>query len=221
MCGRFAQYSSLAAIKKLFKITAVTCEAAESYNIAPTQEILAVIQRENRRLGKLHWGLIPHWAKELNTSKGMINARMETATEKNLFKSAVMQRRCLIPSDGFYEWEKIGKTRQPWYFTDPSGEPMGFAGIFNTWKHGTGLKYHSCAILTTEARGVVGEIHTRMPLIISPDAADLWLDHTVREPKRIEEIAREGQISQLNGIRVSTHVNSVRNNDPACIRPLD
>jgi putative SOS response-associated peptidase YedK len=220
MCGRFAQYSDLSTLQKHFDITAATCRVSPAYNIAPTQEVLAVIQHQGRRLGKLRWGLVPRGAKDFTS--GQINARSETLAEKPSFREAFKKRRCLIPADGFYEWEKEDGFKQPWYFTLSSEEPFGFAGLWETWKNKDGsATYHSCTIITAASDGFIRNIHHRMPVILLPDAYHKWLNPENRNTDELSEILKKEIIRDLKGYRVSQLVNSVKNNDPGCIIPAE
>lgn len=220
MCGRFTQYSAIEVLEQTFGIEKVTCTAAPSYNIAPTRKILAVIQREEKRLGRLRWGFVPSWARDFSGSLPMINARLETAFEKPFFKAAFSRRRCLIPADGFFEWQREGKEKKPWYFTLPGGGPMMFAGIFETWKGESGDARHTCAILTTGAGPQVAPVHGRMPLIIARELADPWLDPSLGDPARVMEIARLARVWELAARPVSPLVNNATNDQPACIEGI-
>lgn len=220
MCGRFAQYSSRETIRKFFDISTITCEIRPSYNIAPTHEVLAIIHHNDNRLGMLRWGLVPSWAKDLSGAARLINARAETLAEKPSFRKAFIQRRCLVLADGFYEWKKQDKHRQPWYFTLPSEDPFAFAGIWETWKNNQGTAYNSCAIITTEACESVHEIHHRMPVILRSEAVESWLAPEIRDTEQLKTILQEGHVRKMKSYPVSSLVNSVNNNNPACIENL-
>jgi len=224
MCGRFTLYSSLSDLKKVFDIDTVTCEFKASYNIAPGHEVYAIIRgsmchtplkQNDNRLGKLHWGLVPSWAKDLSGAGRLINARAETLQEKPSFEKALKKRRCLIIADGFYEW----KEKQPWYCTPASGGLFGFAGLWETWKGGDKLVYHSCTIITTKASETVNEIHDRMPVILKPEIIKEWLNPAACEYKELDMILKHGYVKEIKAYPVSKFVNSPKNNDPRCIRP--
>ncbi len=221
MCGRFAQYSSLSSLKKTLTIDKVTCDMTPSYNVAPTQEVLAVLHHEGNRLGKLHWGLVPQWANDLSMAPKMINARAETLSEKPAFRNAYKNRRCVIPADGFYEWEKQKKGKRPMYFTLPSKEPFVFAGLWETWKGDTDENYYSCTIITADAVGPIQKIHHRMPVILTPEAVESWLDPLMKDTEKLNEILRTGHVPDVEGIIVSEFVNSVKNNGSSCIEPAE
>ena len=220
MCGRFAQYSGLDTLKKSFQFHEITCDVSPRYNIAPLQEVLAVIQLDGNRLGKLHWGLVPAWAKDKTMASKLINARAESLTDKPSFRAAFKRRRCLILADGFYEWTSDGPQKQPWYFTLSSGRPFAFAGLWETWKGKTEELYHSCTIITTAADESVRPIHHRMPAILQPAAHAAWLSPQNQDGDSLLEILSLWREQGFSRHPVSTRVNSARNNDPACIVPV-
>lgn len=215
MCGRFSLYSSLNDVQKVFAVDVVIGEMKPSYNIAPGNEVVAIIRQNEKRMGKLHWGLVPSWAKEPSKASGFINARVETLQEKPSFRRAFQKRRCVIPADGFYEWQE----KQPWYCTPVAGRLFGFAGIWETWGKNDAIAYHSCAIITAEADESMREIHDRMPLILKPEAIDEWLNPAITDYERLAMILVDGRESQVRSYRVSRFVDSPRNNDPRCVKP--
>jgi putative SOS response-associated peptidase YedK len=176
MCGRFTLKEP--ARIRIDRFNNSDLQAlAPRYNIAPSQDVLAIVERDRHREGLfLQWGLIPFWSKE---AKGFINARMETLDEKHSFSESFQRRRCLIPADGFYEWERMGKISQPYYFQVKDGAPFTFAGIWDRWKTG-GRSVTSCAIITTTANELLADIHHRMPVIVRPESYDLWLNEDSR-----------------------------------------
>ncbi|MEA1971455.1 MAG: SOS response-associated peptidase [Thermodesulfobacteriota bacterium] len=216
MCGRFTLYSSVSNLKKVFDIDTVTCEMEASYNIAPGNEIYAIIRGQDNRLGKLHWGLVPPWAKDLSGASGLINARAETLQEKPSFRKAFKERRCLIPADGFYEWRE----KQPWYCTPATGTLFGFAGLWETWKGKDQSVYHSCTIITTEASESVKGIHDRMPVIFKPEVIKEWLDPANKNYDNLNMILEQGRVTEVKTYPVAKLVDSPRNNDPRCIKPV-
>lgn len=220
MCGRFAQYSDLNKLKKNFSLGEITCDVSPSYNIAPLQPVLAVVRHGGNRLGRLYWGLVPSWAKDTTGAAKLINARAETLAQKPSFRSIFKRRRCLILADGFYEWKADGEQKQPWYFTLSSGGPFAFAGLWDTWKGQGEAVYHSCTIITTASDESVQPVHHRMPVILIPGVYGDWLDPQNQDSTQLHAILREGRIGGLKGFPVSKRVNSIRNNDPACIEPL-
>lgn len=215
MCGRFTLYSSISDIKKAFAVDAVTDEMKPSYNIAPRDEIYAIIKHKEKRMGKLHWGLVPPWVKNPSEASGLINARVETLHEKSSFKTAFQKRRCIIPANGFYEW----KDKQPWYCTPARGKLFGFAGLWETWKGGDEAVYHSCTIITADASESMQKIHDRMPLILNPEAIDEWLNPSIEEYDKLNVILKNGRETEVKSYPVSKFVDIPTNNDVRCIQP--
>ncbi len=224
MCGRFVQYSPVETLREIFNITATSYIPEPSYNIAPTQEIPAIVkQGHENKLVKLHWGLVPFWAKDIKIGSRMINARAETVSSKPAFRAALKKRRCLIVADGFYEWKGEKGQKQPYFFSVPSGAPFAFAGLWETWKYREGdpkSVYQSCAIITAAASKSMREIHHRMPAILKPAHHEKWLNPEIQAPQEIEMLLKDGIIGDLNYYLISTRVNSVKNNDPSCIAPM-
>lgn len=212
------------------------------YNIAPTQEILVVRNDPGdgrRRADMMRWGLIPSWSAGPKAGSGppMINARSETLADKPMFRSAVRRRRCLIPVDGFYEWQQsAGGSRakkQPYFIHRPDDGPFAFAGLWETWTQATepftsaslkgrgieegDLKIESCTIVTTEANARLGELHERMPVVLAPCDYDMWLDAKVEDPAALKHLLVPCGEEELVAEPVGTHVNRVANDDPQCI----
>jgi len=187
------------------------------YNIAPTQDVLTVVERENSREARmLQWGLIPFWSKE---PKGIINARVETIAEKASFNESFQKRRCLIFADGFYEWERSGKISQPYYFQLKDGEPFAFAGVWDKWRANDRV-ITSCAIITTKANKLLSTIHTRMPVILPPELYDFWLNEDSREPE-LKEILMPFPASEMTSHAVSYDVNDVKNEGEHLLRQVE
>ena len=216
MCGRFTLYSSLGNIKKAFDVDTVTCGIEANYNIAPGREVYAIVRQKDNRLGKLHWGLVPPWAKDLSGASKLINARAETLQEKPSFKRAFKERRCLIPADGFYEW----KEKQPWYCAPVTGTLFGFAGLWETWKGNDKAVYRSCTIITTEASESIREIHDRMPVILNPETIKEWLNPATKEYEKLSMILKDGRVTKIRTYPISKFVDSPKNNSPRCIKPI-
>ena len=138
MCGRFVQFSSLRTLENYFPLDSIAGDVVASYNIAPTQQVLAIIYQNDRRLERLHWGLVPSWAKDLKSASRLINARAETVAQKPSFRAAFKRRRCLILADGFYEWQGEKGSKQPYFIALPSNRPFAFGGLWETWKSKSG-----------------------------------------------------------------------------------
>lgn len=224
MCGRFVQFSSLRTLESHFKITTTGDELTPSYNIAPTQEIFAIISNKPRRLVKLHWGLVPSWSKDLSGAARLINARSETVAQKPSFRAAFKLRRCLILSDGFYEWKGEKGRKQPYFLSLPDEQPFAFAGLWETWQSRDAADgqstYDSCTIITREASNWVRDIHHRMPVILKPEAYDRWLDPEIQQTGNLQHILDTECIRRLKSCPVSKMVNRVQHNTPDLIRPL-
>jgi putative SOS response-associated peptidase YedK len=222
MCGRFVGYRKLDELKEFFPIDRAACEMTANYNVAPTQEILAIYSQHGQKwLDKFHWGLVPFWAKDPAIGNRLINARAETVAEKPSFKSAFKKRRCLIIADGFYEWKGPKGQKQPMFITLPDKKPFAFAGLWESWgKKDPDHPYKSCTIITTEACDALRDIHHRMPVILEPEIYERWLNPQNQDVNGLKEILEKRRLEDLVSHPVSTHVNSTRNNDPSCIDPL-
>lgn len=224
MCGRYVLYSGIEQIKSHFPFDQVACEYSPNYNVAPTQEVLAIIHQEGLNvLDKMHWGLVPFWAKDTKIGSKMINARIETLASKPAFREAFKFRRCLIPADGFYEWYGAKGHKQPVFIKLPGGIPFAFAGLWETWqdKAEPGNVYCSCTIITREAAGGLQKIHDRMPVVLQPDAYDSWMDHDGYKTESLQETLSRKAVSEFAFYPVSKKVNAVRNNEPGNIEPVE
>jgi putative SOS response-associated peptidase YedK len=169
----------------------------------------------------MRWGLIPSWAKDSSGAASMINARSETAATKPAFRDALKSRRCLIPADAFYEWVRTGKTKQPYCFEVNDGELFAFAGMWDRWKDPSGQWVKSCSILTTTPNAVTSVVHDRMPVILDPNAYDVWLDPGMANVAAASELLRPFDARLMRCYPVSTRVNNVSNDDLECSRPVE
>lgn len=223
MCGRFVGYRQLDELKEFFPIDRANCDVTANFNVAPTQEILAIYNHEGENwLDKFHWGLVPFWAKDPSIGSRMINARAETVAEKPSFKNAFKKRRCLIIADGFYEWKGPKGQKQPMLITLPDKKPFAFAGLWETWrKNDPQTPYRSCTIITTEASPSIRDIHHRMPVILKPEVYRRWLDPENEDITDLKRIIKTERLSELISYPVSKQVNSTRNNDASIIEPID
>ncbi len=223
MCGRFVGFRKYEELAQYFPIDVSVCDVTASYNIAPTQEVLAIYRLEKQNtLDRFHWGLVPFWAKDKSMAGRMINARAETLSSKPSFKNAFKRKRCLIPADGFYEWSGPKGQKQPYFFTLPEKTPFAFAGIWDTWrsKDKPDEKYQSCAIITTAASPSVRKIHHRMPAILSPQVYHDWLDDENQDITRLDGILKEDLLTRLENQPVSKQVNTASINNPTNIEPM-
>ncbi len=224
MCGRFVQAQDPATYAKYFGAAPVENleTAVPSYNVAPTNRVYAVASHDGeRRLGRFRWGLIPFWAKDGGIGGRLINARAESVATKPAFRDSFLTRRCLIPADGFFEWQKRTKGKLPYYIYRADSDPLALAGLWASWQDpATGERVVSCTIVTTEPNEVVAGIHDRMPVVLPADRWDRWLDPGFAEVDALLAMLTPSA-EALAAYPVSTLVNSVRNNLPDCILPLE
>ena len=221
MCGRFTLATVPEILAEFFELDVVP-GLSPRYNIAPTQPVPAILVasgQPNREFNPLRWGLIPGWAKDPAVGNRMINARAETVAEKAAFRSAFRQRRCLVLSDGFYEWKKGPRCKQPFYIRMRDDVPFAFAGLWEHWEGEDGLLIDSCTILTTKPNDVLRSIHDRMPVILHPANYDLWLDPVVDKIDRLEPLLCPYPPEEMKAFPVSTRVNSPKRDDSGCIEP--
>jgi putative SOS response-associated peptidase YedK len=174
MCGRFILITDLSVIAESFGVSEIACEYRPDENITPGKPIAAIVHDSVNRLVSCRWGLIPSWAKDPAIGSRMFNARAETVAEKPSFREAFQKRRCLIPADGFYEWQK--ETRKGFRFSMKSGRPFGMAGIYETWISPERKPVVTCAIITTAPNELIGPVHDRMPVIMARDGEAAWTD---------------------------------------------
>lgn len=220
MCGRFTLRSP--ANKLLDQLACTKGEPHDfrpRYNIAPTQDVAIVRTGEDgeREWVDVRWGLIPSWAKDEKMAARMINARGETVHEKPSFRAAFKRRRCVIPADGFYEWRKVADGKQPFHISLDDGEPFVFAGLWERWDKGDGPPLETCTIITTEANGLLCELHDRMPVILSPPDYDVWLDPALEDPQMLLPLVDAYPGDQMQFRPVSRTVNSPKNDSPECL----
>ncbi|MEZ0581192.1 SOS response-associated peptidase [Nocardioides sp. MH1] len=251
MCGRYASSRSPEDLAEEFEVVDTRLDKVlpPDYNVAPTKEVYAVVERAPRpddeetgatpddpepvrQLRALRWGLVPFWAKDPSIGSRMINARMETVAEKPAFRRAFAGRRCLLPADGYFEWyetQQKGKSgkplKQPFFLTPKDGSVLAMAGLYEIWKDPTRADDDperfrwTCTVLTTEATDEAGRIHDRMPLMLTRDRRDAWLDP--RTPKdSLLDLLVPAQQSGLQAYPVSTAVGNVRNNGPELVEPI-
>ena len=219
MCGRYLIISSPEAIRKFFQYSEQPNFPAR-YNVAPTQPILIVRHAEGRRqLALVRWGLIPAWVKDPRGFSLVINERGESVNEKPAFRNAMKRRRCLIPADGFYEWTDQGGKKRPYVVRPRDGGPIAFAGLWETWMGPNGEEMETAAIITTQASQDVAHIHHRMPVIVPPEAFDLWLDCMNVDEEAAAALIVPAPAGLLDAYEVSTAVNRVANDSPALIDP--
>jgi len=224
MCGRYRLSRRKQIIEEHFDSVSDAEDWSPRYNIAPTQPIPVIRQNPKgpiRELSLMRWGLIPWWAKDASVAAKMINTRAETAATKPAFRDALKYRRCLIPADGFYEWLRTGKVKQPYCFEINEGQLFAFAGLWDRWKDPSGNWMKTCSILTTTPNAVTAPVHDRMPVILDPDAYDLWLDPGMTEVATESEVLKPCDARLMRCYPLSTRINHVANDDEECSAPVE
>ncbi len=228
MCGRYTLTAGQEELIRKFLLKQLAEEVEKvlrpRYNIAPSQQVVTVrlsSESGKRRAWPAVWGLVPSWTKDPKIGARLINARSETAAEKPSFRAAFKQRRCLIPASGFYEWQRSGGYKQPYYFAMATGEPFAMAGLWEHWQGSDGSVIESCAILTTEPNDVLAPIHNRMPVILEPDDFDLWLDPQKGNPADVQSLLKPCVPKLMIGYPVSKLVNNPRHDGPELIEKCD
>ncbi|WP_327280412.1 MULTISPECIES: SOS response-associated peptidase [unclassified Streptomyces] len=240
MCGRYASSRAPEDLAGLFEARWDPRETlAPSWNVAPTDQVWAVLERADRgtgeverRLRTLRWGLVPSWAKDPNGGARMINARVETVHEKPAYRRAFTRRRCLLPADGFYEWQPVAATatakayKQPYFITPQDAGVMAMAGLYEFWRDPAvsdeddpAAWLATATIITTEATDAAGRIHPRMPLAVAPEDHEAWLDPAHQDVHGLRALLHTPADGRLDARAVSTAVNSVRNNGPELLEP--
>jgi len=223
MCGRFVQAHDGAEYAEHFGAVLSVSEAlAPSWNVAPTDSVYAVAEHEERRLlGTFRWGLIPWFAKDIKIGARHINARAETVHSKASFKDSLTNRRCLIPADGFYEWEpKETGGKVPHYLFSKDGSPLALAGLWASWRDEEGVRLTSCTVITTAPNQLVAPIHERMPVVLPAARWDQWLDPEFADIESLRAMLIPIGSDAMAEYPVSTLVNKVANNYVECIAPL-
>ena len=238
MCGRYVSVRSDADLIAEFDAVVADTELPyeADYNVAPTKPVRTIVNRAlrdangnpaptaTRQLRVMSWGLVPSWSKDRKGAARMINARMESVTDKPAFRAAFAKRRCLVPADGWYEWQVIdgpnGRAKQPMYMTPADGHELAFAGLYEFWRSDEGT-LSTCTIITTPSVGLLGEVHDRMPLVLARDSWTRWLDPTVSDPADLLQAWDEADGEGLELRPVATTVNSVDNNGPSLIERVE
>ena len=221
MCGRFSLGATIR-IGQVFDLPNWP-EIPPRYNIAPSQEVSAVIQNREtgaREFRPFRWGLVPSWAKDPAIGNRMINARSETAATKPAFRKPLRERRCLILADGFYEWKREGTRKQPHYIKLRDGAPFAFAGLWDHWAPADGDPVETCTILTTTPNEVLQPIHDRMPVILPSSAYNVWLDPAMRDVEPLQAVLTPYPAEEMTAYPVNTRVNNPANDTADCIAPL-
>lgn len=239
MCGRYASTKDPGKLAAEFAALDATGDAAPGadFNVAPTKRVLTVVQRHprdeegvadlertERSVRVMRWGLVPPWAKEKSVGSRMINAKSETVTQKPAFRSSIKRYRCLVPADGWYEWKREAGGKQPFFMTLPDDSSLALAGIYATWRdpQDEGAEpLVTCSVLTTGAIGPLAEVHDRMPLMLPARAWSDWLDPDQPDTSGLLAAPPSELVDSLEIRPVSTKVNSVRNNGAELVDRVD
>ncbi len=220
MCGRYTLLAEELDILEAFGISNPIEEYQPRYNIAPGQNILAIVSDgQKKKAGYLKWGLVPNWAKDPKIGYKMINARTESAADKPSFKRLMEQRRCLIVADSFYEWKRNGKEKQPLRISLQDRKLFGFAGLWDRWKVGD-QELVTCTILTKEPNDFMSEIHNRMPVILPKDKELDWIEKEKKDPYEMRDFLLGLPDEALTAYEVSSYVNNAKNEGADCVLPL-
>lgn len=220
MCGRYTLTADAESIQLAFDLDDVSGWEQPRYNIAPSQMVPVITNRNPKALTFVKWGLVPSWAKDPAIGNRMINARSETVAEKPSFRTAFKRRRCLIPADGYFEWAKRDGKKVPMYIKRADREVFAFAGLWENWKKPDGSWLSACAILTTEANDAISPIHHRMTVMIEPEDYSLWLSPEELRPEVWKPMAAGCDSDKLRYFEVSTQINKPVNDNPTVIFPV-
>jgi putative SOS response-associated peptidase YedK len=221
MCGRYELHSDITKVMEAFNVEMTDMEITPRYNIAPTQTVPIVVNRGNgNRLELARWGLIPRWAKNPGIGSRMINARAETLQEKRAFKGLLRSNRCVAVADGFYEWKKEGGRKVPMYVRLKDRRPFGFAALCSTWKNPEDVEMMTFTIVTTAANDLLGEIHDRMPAILSKMDEEKWLDPETASPEVLGGLLMPYPGDEMETYEVAPLVNKPANDSPENIRSV-
>ncbi len=207
MCGRFTLTANPEDIAQQFSLTSAPSNLEPRYNIAPTQPVAVISNDDPQTLTYFRWGLVPSWSKDIKIGAKLINARSEEAYQKPSFRSAFKRRRCLIPANGFYEWQKEGKSKTPHFIHLRHGGLFAFAGLWEIWHSPEGDELRTCTILTTEANALVAPLHNRMPVILKPEDYGIWLEKGEQPTEVLMPLMKAYDPTAMDEYVVSTMVN--------------
>jgi putative SOS response-associated peptidase YedK len=220
MCGRFRLSRHKEILAEYFGMDFDALKWHPRYNIAPTQQIPVITQDGDfKRVSLMRWGLVPSWAADLSGGARMINARSETAAAKPSFREALQTRRCLIPADAFYEWQRSTSAKQPFCIEVGDAEIFAFAGLWDSWLGPDGKAVETCTILTTTANEAIADVHDRMPVILPREKFESWLDSRMQDAEKAAKMLVPFDATRVNRYPVSTRVNQVANDGPECSAP--
>jgi putative SOS response-associated peptidase YedK len=224
MCGRYRLSRRKEVLAEHFGAGVEDLDWEPRWNIAPTQQV-PVIRRDSKsptlRASLMRWGLIPSWASDAAIAARTINARSETAASKPSFREPLRKQRCLIPTDGFYEWQRAPKGKQPFFFEVGDGGLFAFAGLWDSWRGPDGQVLETCTILTMTPNKLLADVHDRMPVILAPDRYDRWLDPGMQDVAKAVGLLLPFDANLMSRYPVSARVNLVANDDPDCPAPVE
>jgi len=223
VCGRFSQERPASELAEIFAADPLADELGPRWNVAPTDEAFVVVQRAERRaVVAYRWGLIPHWADNGKVASRMFNARSETLTRSPAFADALRRKRCLVPVDGFYEWQRIGGRRQPFTIGRADRRPLALAGLWSGWRDPSqDAVVRTFTIVTTGPNAQIADLHNRMPVVVPERSWDLWLDPDIEEPSELQALFEPTDEVALRIQPVRDLVNNVRNDGPELVEPID
>jgi putative SOS response-associated peptidase YedK len=222
MCGRFSQQRPASELAEIFAAEPLAEDPGPRFNVAPTDDALVVVQREERRaITAYRWGLIPHWADAAKVGSRMFNARAETLTSSPAFRDAFRRKRCLVPVDGFYEWHREGTRRQPFAIARADGRPLALAGLWSGWRDSSADRVvRTFTIITSGPNDQMAGLHDRMPIVVPEAAWSQWLDPALEDPSELNGLFEPSDEVELRIWPVSQLVNNVRNDGPELFEPL-
>ncbi len=220
MCGRYASSRPVDDLLVHFEVDDPPEERLPpSWNVAPTDPVAVVLERSGRRrLAVARWGLVPSWARDAKGAARLINARRETLADKPAFRSAYARRRCLVPADGYYEWQQRGGRKQPWYLSARDGAPLAMAGLYEVWRDPGGAALWTCTVVTTDAADEHGDIHDRTPLLVGRQDWSRWLDPELADPG--DDLLVPGTPGVLDAWPVGRAVGNVRHDGPELVQQV-
>ena len=222
MCGRFSQQRPTSELAEIFGAEDLVDAPGGHFNVAPTDDAAVVVQREETRaVTAYRFGLIPHWADTAKVGNRMINARAETMERSPAYRYAFRRRRCLVPVDAFYEWQRDGKIKRPFAITTQDGSPIALAGLWSGWRDpDTDQLVRSFAIVTTTPNDLLRPIHDRMPVVVAEADWDRWLDPKLEDPAELKDLLVPADDAALEAYPISRLVNDVRNDGPQLLEPI-
>ncbi|HIH03730.1 MAG TPA: SOS response-associated peptidase [Methanoregulaceae archaeon] len=220
MCGRYSLICT-DDLGNRFRVYEPTLGRRSKFNVAPSQTMPVVVQRERTELVPMEWGLVPHGAKDPAAARRPINARAETLAERPMFRGLLKENRCLVPASGFYEWKRDGGRKAPYYLRLRDTDLFAFAGLYDVWRDPTGNAHPTYTIITTAANEIVAPLHDRMPAILRPGNEDRWLSGGQPAPEELLSLLGPYPAGSMDAYPVSTRMNSPAADDPSLIAPLE